>query len=101
MTKFTTTSYASYQKSSPIYTELCIQDEESYHQELQTYFPLKLTDSSPVVVDLIHFPSTETKESCLKYRKNQHDQGFLHFLQKNIEWAWLKNLVDEQMKERT
>ena len=64
---------------SPVhrFIELFIIDDESYHQELQTHLPLKLADSSPVVLDLIHFAATETKASCLKHRKNQHAQGFL------------------------
>ena len=48
-----------------------------YQQELQTHLPLKLADSSPVVLDLIHFAATETKASCLKHRKINMLRDFL------------------------
>jgi hypothetical protein len=73
-------------------------DDGSYHQELHTYFPLKLADSSLIVVNLIHFSATETKASCLKHKKNQHAQGFPS--KHNTERAWLNNLVHERVKEK-
>jgi hypothetical protein len=42
------------------------------HQGFQAHPLLKVADSSPVVVDLVHLPATETKASCLQHKKYQN-----------------------------